>query len=89
VGLARAVREPVREALSPGIAKGARALASLGAGGDASAKVLSGVVNVAVAVAAFRYLAAAEADGTRGREPLSFDADLLDSALGGGRAGPG
>jgi len=82
VSLALAVRDPVREALSPGLLSGARTLTSLGAGSEASAKVLAGVVNVAVAVASFRYLASRVADEARGRTPLSFEPQTLEAALG-------
>jgi hypothetical protein len=71
----------IREVLAPGLQGAARALVSLGAGGTPSAKVLAGVVNVAVAVAGLRFLAAAAADDAAGGEPLRFDAGSLAAAL--------
>ena len=82
IALARPAREVVRETLAPGLRSAARALASLGAGAEPTARVLAGVVNVAVSVAAFRYVAAAEAAEAAGAEPPAYDPDLLAAATG-------
>jgi len=80
--LARSLRPAATEVLREGLRSAARALASLGAGGDASARVLGGVVNVALALAAFRYQAAVAADEASGVPPLRHDPALLRGALG-------
>ncbi len=72
----------IRDVLAGGLRSAARVLASLGAGGTPSARVLTGVVNVAVALAGLRYLAAAAADGAGGREPLRFDPAAMAAVLG-------
>jgi hypothetical protein len=80
--LARSLRPTIRELLREGLRSGARAVASLGAGGDASARVLGGVVNVALALAALRYQAAVAADESAGLPPLRHEGALLSGALG-------
>ena len=65
-------------ALAPGLRSAARALTALGSGSLATARVLSGVANVAIAVAGFRYEAAADADEAMGMDPLALDPAVLD-----------
>jgi hypothetical protein len=81
IALARSAREVVRETLAGGLRSAARALANLGAGSEATARVLTGVVNVAGSVAAFRYVAAVEAVEAGGFPP-AYDPDLLAAATG-------
>lgn len=85
--VARRVADPLRAILAPGLSTGAKALLALGAKGSIMSKVLSGVVNVAVSVAALRYAVAVEADDAEGVPPLDFDAAQFDAAfLGSGAA---
>ncbi|MCC7139111.1 MAG: hypothetical protein IT460_11880 [Planctomycetes bacterium] len=83
IRVARAVREPVRVLLAEGLAKGADAVVRLGAAPAPLAKVLSGVVSVAVALAGLRHAIVAETAAARGLAPLAFDEVALRSALGG------
>ncbi len=80
--IASLVGPTVRALLSEGLEGAARSLASLGVAMDAAAKVLAGVVNVGIAVAALRYAAAADADREEGKEPLAYDAVSMRAALG-------
>jgi hypothetical protein len=82
IALARSARDVVREMLALGLRSAARALASLGAGTEPVARVMSGVVNVAISVASFRYVAAAEAATAVGGFPPAYDPDLLAAATG-------
>lgn len=79
---ARAVRGTVRALLTEGLARAADTLVGLGARQEPLAKVLSGVVTVAVSLAGLRYAVAVEVDEAAGGEPLRLDAVGLRSALG-------
>jgi hypothetical protein len=81
--VARVVREPVRELLTEGLAQAAQTLVGLGAARGPMAKVLAGVVNVAVSLAGLRYAVTAEVDREAGEDPLALDEDAIRSALGG------
>ncbi len=78
----RAVRGTVRALLTEGLARAAEVLVGLGARQEPLAKVLSGVVTVAVSLAGLRYAVAVEVDEAAGGEPLRLDAIGLRSALG-------
>ena len=78
--LARSAREVVRVTLGPGLGSATQALARLGGGLQVTSRVLSGVVNVAGSVAAFRYVAASEAAAAAGGDPPAYDPDLLAAA---------
>ena len=82
IALALSAREVVREMLALGLKSAARALAKLGAGAEPVERVLSGVVHVAIAIASFRYVAAAEAAVAAGGFPPAYDPDLLAAATG-------
>jgi hypothetical protein len=82
IALARSAREVVRETLAPGLRSAARALVSLGVRAETTSRILSGVVNVATAVAAFRYVTASEAAVAEGGEPPAYDPELLAAATG-------
>lgn len=79
---ARAVRGTVRALLTEGLARAADVLVGLGARQEPLAKVLSGVVTVAVSMAGLRYAVAVEVDEAAGGDPLALDAIGLRSALG-------
>ena len=79
--VARRVADPLRAILAPGLSVGAKALVSLGAKSGPMSKVLSGVVNVAIAVAALRYAVAVEADGAEDAPALAFDSAQFDAAF--------
>lgn len=81
LALARRLADPLRAILAPGLSVGAKALVSLGAKSGPMSKVLSGVVNVAIAVATLRYAVAVEADDAEGDGALSFDAAQFDAAF--------
>jgi hypothetical protein len=78
---ASAVLEPVRALLVDGLVPAARSVAVLGGPAEAVRTALSGVVVVAVAVAALRHRAAGESDARRGDAPLRLDHRALASAL--------
>jgi hypothetical protein len=80
---AAAVVEPVRELLLEGLEPARRSVVNLGGPSAAVEKALSGVVTVAVCVAAIRHRAAALADEARGIPALRIDFEALESALGG------
>jgi len=79
---ARAVRGTVRALLTEGLARAADVLVGLGARQEPLARVLSGVVTVAVSLAGLRYAVAVEVDEAAGGEPPRLDAIGLRSALG-------
>ncbi len=79
--LARRIADPLRAILAPGLSLGAKALVSLGAKTGPMSKVLSGVVNVAIAVAALRYAVSVEADEAEGGPLLAFDSAQFDAAF--------
>lgn len=81
LSVARRVADPLRAILAPGLSVGAKALVSLGAKSGSMSKVLSGVVNVAIAVASLRYAVAVEADEADGDGALAFDAGQFDAAF--------
>lgn len=78
----RAVRGTVRALLTEGLARAAEVLVGLGARQEPLAKVLSGVVTVAVALAGLRYAVAVEVDEATGGDPLRLDLLGMRSALG-------
>lgn len=79
--LSRLVAEPLRALLAPGLSVGAKTLVTLGAKTGPVAKVLTGVVHVAMAVATLRHVVAAEADLSEGVEPLRFDPAQFEAAF--------
>jgi hypothetical protein len=79
---ADAVAEPVRELLLEGLVPARRSVVSLGGPSAPVEKALSGVVTVAVCVAAIRHRAAVEADEARGVPALRPDFEAMESALG-------
>ena len=79
--IARRLADPLRAILAPGLSVGAKALATLGAKSGPMSKVLSGVVNVAIAVAALRYAVAVEADEGESGDALAFDSAQFDAAF--------
>lgn len=81
LALARLVADPLRALLAPGLSVGAKALVSLGAKSGPVAKVLTGVVHVALAVATLRHVVAGEADLAEGLDPLRFDPAQFEAAF--------
>ena len=78
----RAVRGTVRALLTEGLARAADVLVGLGARQEPLAKVLSGIVTVAVSLAGLRYAVAVEVDEAMGGDPLRLDLVGMHSALG-------
>ena len=81
LALSRNVADPLRALLAPGLSVGAKALVSLGARAGPVSKVLTGVVHVAMAVAALRHVVAGEADVSEGIDPLRFDPAQFEAAF--------
>lgn len=81
LGVARRLADPLRAILAPGLVSGTKAVAALGAKAKPLAAVLSGVVNVAIAVATLRYAVGVEADEEGGGGALAFDPAQLESAF--------
>jgi hypothetical protein len=79
---ARLVRDPVRLVLADGLEASARGVVVLGGSAKALAQVASGLVSVAVALAALRHVVAGEVDAEEGRPALRPDRIALLSALG-------
>lgn len=72
----------VRALLAEGMEGAARSLASLSVPMEPAAKVLAGVVNVGIAVAALRYAVASTVAKEEGRAPLAYDPVAMRAALG-------